>query len=133
MKRPRIRWSEEDNAFIGNLSFCGDCCHGDSKKEVEDQLKDILESNLESSSIIDLVKSVRILRGESRRIFSELLQIPLKTYEKWERGERNPPAGSLLLLELIVTDTDRVLEDLGRIKKMRENHEGLRREKVSLA
>lgn len=39
-----VRWSEEDNCFVGSLpDICGDCCHGKDEVEVYKQLRNIAE------------------------------------------------------------------------------------------
>ena len=39
-----VRWSDEDQAFIGSVpGLVGECCHGDSPEHVVSQLRDIAE------------------------------------------------------------------------------------------
>jgi predicted RNase H-like HicB family nuclease len=39
-----VRWSDEDQAFIGSIhGLVGDCCHGDTPEQVVSQLRDIAE------------------------------------------------------------------------------------------
>jgi uncharacterized protein YdcH (DUF465 family) len=39
-----IDWSDEDKCFVGWLSECGMCCHGDTSEIVFNQLAEIHES-----------------------------------------------------------------------------------------
>lgn len=39
-----VRWSDEDDAFLGSIpGMIGECCHGDTREGVLAQLKDIAE------------------------------------------------------------------------------------------
>ena len=39
-----VRWSDEDQAFIGSIpGLVGECCHGDTPENVVTQLRDIAE------------------------------------------------------------------------------------------
>ena len=46
-----IRWSDEDNCYIGSLpDLCGDCCHGDTPEEVACELDISAELALEAKA-----------------------------------------------------------------------------------
>jgi predicted RNase H-like HicB family nuclease len=39
-----VRWSDEDQAFVGSISgLVGECCHADTPEKVVSQLRDIAE------------------------------------------------------------------------------------------
>jgi predicted RNase H-like HicB family nuclease len=39
-----VRWSEEDQSFIGSIpGLVGECCHGETPEKVVTQLRDIAE------------------------------------------------------------------------------------------
>ena len=43
-----VRWSTEDNCFIGSIpDLCGDCCHADTELETYRQLIEIEQSLIE--------------------------------------------------------------------------------------
>ncbi len=43
-----IEWSEDDQCYIGHCpGLVGPCCHGDSRAQVEDELRQIIEDWLE--------------------------------------------------------------------------------------
>lgn len=57
-----IEWSEDDQCFIGHCpSIIGPCCHGDSREQVERELRQIVGEWLE-------------IEGESTRIESQVTQ-----------------------------------------------------------
>lgn len=50
------------------------------------------------------IKEIRDLLGVSRAEFGRRYNIPTRTLEAWEKGERIPPAYVLELLERVVKD-----------------------------
>ena len=50
------------------------------------------------------IKEIRDLLGISRAEFSRRYNIPTRTLEAWEKGERIPPTYVLELLERVVKD-----------------------------
>ena len=46
------------------------------------------------------IKDTRLAAGLTQKQVSELLEIPIKTLQKWEQGERNPaPWAEKLIIE----------------------------------
>lgn len=79
-----IEWSEDDQCFIGHCpGIIGPCCHGDSREQVERELRQIVEGWLE-------------IEGESTRIESQVIQtgtlsvfeFPLNTSETFDPGHK---------------------------------------------
>lgn len=48
------------------------------------------------------VKEIRFLTGLSQKKFAEQYEIPVRTIESWEAGDRVPPEYVLKLLERVV-------------------------------
>ena len=45
------------------------------------------------------LKEIRETTGLSQKAFAEYLRIPVRTYEQWEAGKRNPPSYLVDLIE----------------------------------
>ncbi len=122
-----IRWSSEDNAYIGSLpELCGDCCHhpSDPKKAAE-QLDALAEQALDSclrhnlpfdppgSALIitrhtptnrDTAAFISALRqdmGLNQQDFAAALGVSKSTLSKWETGTRRPDAAAYKLLRIL--------------------------------
>lgn len=54
---------------------------------------------------------IRRMLGVSRAEFSRRYQIPLRTLEHWESGDREPPKYVLVLLERVVAEDARKLDE----------------------
>lgn len=50
------------------------------------------------------IKEIRALSGLSQAKFAKKYEIPQRTLESWEMGDRNPPAYVLKMLERIVQE-----------------------------
>lgn len=59
----------------------------------------------ENLSLALRVKEIRSRTGLSQKRFSEEYEIPKRTLESWESGERVPPAYVVSLLEKVVDST----------------------------
>ena len=82
-----IRWSDEDQCFIGSLpELDGDCTHGDTVEEVANE---------------NAIAQLRQSRGVTQKDFARLLGVSLSTLIKWESGQRRPSGSSARLLELV--------------------------------
>ena len=51
-----------------------------------------------------MIKELRKQFGLTRQQFCELLDIPYKTLQKWELGERRPPAYLIKLIEFYLNN-----------------------------
>ena len=123
-----IRWSEEDQLFIGSLpEIAPDCCDGHSVQEVADLLDEIAEMSLQnclacnipfdapgSAMVIipqaarnqDTARMVCDLRRDlklSQSDFATALGVSKSTLSKWETGERRPDAAAAKLLRILKT------------------------------
>lgn len=120
-----IRWSDEDNCYIGSLpDFEKDCTHGETLEEVNRNLQEVAEMYIErclergmelpqpraiaispspfretgnEKSIARLRKS----QGMSQKDFAAVLGVSPSTLVKWEHGLRRPCGPSAKLLDLI--------------------------------
>ena len=126
-----IRWSNEDNCYIGSLpEIAPNCCHGDTIAAVSSQLDDIAEISLANctacgipydppgSSLIiingtekdtssaQLVISLRRSLGLNQRDFAAALGISQSTLSKWETGARRPDAAAYKLLRILRQEPD---------------------------
>lgn len=50
------------------------------------------------------IKEIRALTGMSQAKFAKKYEIPQRTLESWEMGDRNPPEYVLKMLERIVLE-----------------------------
>ena len=48
------------------------------------------------------IKEIRELTGLNQTDFAKKYNIPLRTYQNWEGGKRNPPEYVLTLLQMVV-------------------------------
>ena len=122
-----IRWSQEDNAYVGSLpELCGDCCHHPSDPQnVAAQLDDIAEQALSAclrhklpfdppgsalvisrhtplnSDTADFVSSLRRSLGLNQGDFAAALGVSQSTLSKWETGARRPDAAAYKLLRIL--------------------------------
>lgn len=60
----------------------------------------------ENLSLALRVKEIRSRTGLSQKRFAEEYEIPKRTLESWESGERVPPAYVVSLLEKVVDSTN---------------------------
>lgn len=121
-----IRWSEEDQLYIGSLpEIAPDCCDGKSIAEVTELLDDIAEMSLQNcithniafdapgSAVIIIPQEARNqdtakLTTDLRRSlslnqadFATALGVSKSTLSKWETGERRPDAAATKLLRIL--------------------------------
>lgn len=57
------------------------------------------------------VKELRTLTGLSQKDFSDKYEIPKRTIEDWEGGKRNPPEYVISLLERVVREDIKKIEE----------------------
>ncbi len=120
-----IRWSDEDQCYIGSLpDFEQDCTHGSTPDEVNSNLQQVAEMYVESylqqgrelpepRSIViapsqfrqtgnesDIAR-LRKSHGLSQKDFAALLGVSPSTLVKWEHGLRRPCGSSAKLLQLM--------------------------------
>ncbi len=122
-----IRWSREDNAYVGSLpELCGDCCHHPSDPQnVAAQLDDIAEQTFRAclrhnlpfdppgsalvisrhttpnSDTAAFVSDIRRSLGLNQGDFAAALGISKSTLSKWETGARRPDAAAYKLLRIL--------------------------------
>lgn len=120
-----IRWSEEDNSYIGSLpDICGDCCDAATPQEVAATLAEIAEewvetmqekdiplpepcatmvrpSRYRSGNIGNRIKELREYRSLSQQGMADLLGISLSTLTKWENNLRRPSGAAAKLLDIL--------------------------------
>lgn len=121
-----IKWSAEDNLYIGSLpEIAPDCCHGSTIAEVVSMLDDIAETSLlncqeygipydppgsamviipQQARHLDTARMVANLRkklGLSQTDFAAALGVSVSTLSKWETGDRSPDAAAAKLLRIL--------------------------------
>lgn len=120
-----IRWSDEDNCYIGSLpDFEKDCTHGETLEEVNRNLQEVaemyIESYLEKGMELPRPRAIAISpspfretgnekniarlrksQGMSQKDFAAVLGVSHSTLVKWEQGLRRPCGPSAKLLDLI--------------------------------
>lgn len=57
------------------------------------------------------VKELRMLSGLSQQAFSDKYKIPKRSIENWEGGKRNPPEYVISLLERVVREDIKKIEE----------------------
>ena len=57
------------------------------------------------------IKELRMLSGLSQQAFSEKYGIPKRSIENWEGGKRNPPEYVVNLLERVVKEDIKKIEE----------------------
>lgn len=123
---PRIiRWSDEDNCYIGTLpDICGDCCDAPTAAEVATTLDIIAEDWVETSLAEGIplpepkrtlvtansfngphtpaaIKRLREYRNLTQVQLAELLGCSPSTLIKWENGIRRPSGAAARLLAVL--------------------------------
>lgn len=113
-----VRWSDEDQAFLGSIpGLSGDCCHGDTPEDVLPQLRDIAEDLVDylqaqgkelpppSEAKVDPdPRLIRLALGLSQVGFADALGISAKTLHKWEQGTARPSGAARTLLRIAAHD-----------------------------
>lgn len=56
------------------------------------------------------IKEIRTLTGLSMQKFGDKYDIPLRTVQNWEGGQRQPPEYVLKLLERVVKEDEKLLK-----------------------
>ncbi len=119
-----IRWSDEDNCYIGSLpDLDGDCTHGDTPDEVARNLDECAEiyvadclddgtplpepnsfivspSRFRQQGAAGRVQALRKSRGMSQKDFAAFLGVSASSLIKWENGVRKPCGAAARLLEI---------------------------------
>lgn len=123
---PRIiRWSDEDNCYIGTLpDLCGDCTDALTACEVADNPDEIAEElvthyiesgeelpepkntlvtaeEFTKGDIAAAIRRLRDFRGLTRKELASLLGCSLSTLIKWENGLRRPGGAAARLLSIL--------------------------------
>lgn len=133
-KYPRfIRWSEEDDCFVGSLpDLDGECTHGDTPEEVAANLDECAEiyvadclddgtplpepgafvvapSPYRAPKSENAIQALRYKYCLSQKDFAELLGVGLSTLIKWENGIRRPSGAAARLLQIAEKHPEAVL------------------------
>ena len=58
------------------------------------------------------MKHIRVSTGMTQKEFAEYFNIPLKTLQKWEQGERTPPQYVVELIEYKINKEELKMKDL---------------------
>lgn len=122
-----IRWSDEDECYIGSLpEICGNCCHGDTPEEVCSQLDEIAQEWVDlaaagkvtlaapgsatciapsryndSASAPNAIATLRKHINVSQTAFATLLGVTRSTVAQWEQGRRKPDGAAARLLQIV--------------------------------
>lgn len=117
-----VRWSDEDQVFVGSIpGLMGDCCHGDTPKEVIPRLQDIAEDLVtfltqkgqllpEPSTPLcnpDPV-AIRSAMGLSQTKFAQLIGVSVRTLHKWEQHTSSPSGAAKTLLKVAASNPQAV-------------------------
>lgn len=117
-----IRWSDEDQLYIGALpGLCGYCTHGNTAEEVAKNLDECAllcvdrednlphpatlrnqKTNYTSSRAAVYIKSLREYHDLTQKELAEILGTNLSTLSKWESGARRPSGAVAKLLQVLV-------------------------------
>ncbi|MFK5922775.1 MAG: hypothetical protein QM496_11405 [Verrucomicrobiota bacterium] len=111
-----IRWSEEDNAYIGSVhDLVGDCCHGNDPIEVYRECEEIAIECVESAAQISRKLptpispatspdpiAIRHMLKMTQTKFASFLRISPKTLHKWEHGTSKPSGAARSLLKIVL-------------------------------
>ncbi len=122
-----VRWSEEDNSFIGTIhGLVGDCCHGDDPVEVYRECEEIAIECVDAASQISKKLPTPVSPGVSpdpvairhmlkmtQTKFASFLGISAKTLHKWEHGTSKPSGAARSLLKIAAEKPKVVLKVLG--------------------
>ena len=110
-----VRWSEEDEAFIGSIEgLCGDCHHGSDPVEVFRTVKRLAEETVAEWDAADLTLpesstggksqvdpvATRKAMGLSQTQFARLLAVSVRTLHKWEQHASRPSGAAKTLLKV---------------------------------
>jgi DNA-binding transcriptional regulator YiaG len=111
-----VRWDNQDQIYIGTIhSLVGDACHGTDAAAVFAEARQLAAEVVELSfrepfELPTPPQRVAPVETEAREIrdrlalsqaqFAKMLGISLKTYLKWEHGERVPTGPGKALLRL---------------------------------
>jgi len=121
--RKSVRWSQEDEAFIGSIDgLCGDCHHGSDPVEVFRTLKRLAEETiaewdaagltLPDSSAAEESQSdpaaTRKALGLSQTEFAHLLAVSVRTLHKWEQHASRPSGAAKTLLKIAAANPQAV-------------------------
>jgi DNA-binding transcriptional regulator YiaG len=122
-----VRWSEEDEAFIGSIDgLCGDCHHGSDPVEVFRTLTRLAEETVaewdaagltlpESGSArvseVDPAATRKAL-GLSQAEFARLLDVSVRTLHKWEQRTSQPSGAAKTLLKVAASNPQAVRQAL---------------------
>ena len=124
----QVRWSEEDEAFVGSApGLLGDCCHGDTEEAVLAQLKEIAEDVVDhliqqgkelplGPATADPAEPepavIRATLGLSQVRFAQALGISPKTLHKWEQHTSKPSGAARTLLKVASFSPSTVIQAL---------------------
>jgi putative transcriptional regulator len=72
----------------------------------------------------DELTKLRLKSGMSQAVFARMLNVPTKTVQSWERGQRKPSQAALRLIQVFRQSPSSVLEVAGMSGPKRASHPG---------
>lgn len=123
-----VRWSEEDQSFIGTVhGLIGDCCHGDDPLQVFKEASEIAHQCVEVAAKNGFTlpqpapatttdpepRNIRRTLGLSQVQFAQALGISAKTLYKWEQHTSRPSGAARTLLRIAAMEPSAVRRVLG--------------------
>jgi DNA-binding transcriptional regulator YiaG len=125
--RKSVRWSEEDEVFIGSIEgLCGDCHHGSDPVEVFRTVKRLAEETVAEWDAAGLIlpesssggkspadpAATRKAMGLSQTEFARLLAVSVRTLHKWEQHASRPSGAAKTLLKIAAANPQAVRQAL---------------------
>ena len=125
-----VRWSEEDEAFIGSIDgLCGDCHHGSDPVAVFRTVKRLAEETVAEWDAAGLTlpessaggksqadpAATRKAMGLSQTEFARLLAVSVRTLHKWEQHASRPSGAAKTLLKVAAANPQAVRHALRSI------------------
>ncbi len=121
-----VRWSDEDEAFVGSVDgLIDNCCHGSTPEKVIRQLRDIAEDVvtylMDSGKVLPSAGKnprdpdpavIRNAMGISQSGFAELLGVSVRTLHKWEQRTSRPSGAARALLKVAAASPEAVRKAL---------------------
>jgi len=122
--RKSVRWSAEDEAFIGSIEgLCGDCHHGSDPVEVFRTLKRLAEETVSEWDAAGLTLPVAVstatpadvdpaatrkAMGLSQVEFARMMDVSVRTLHNWEQHTSSPSGAAKSLLKVAAVDPQAV-------------------------
>jgi len=127
--RKSVRWSDEDEAFIGSIDgLCGDCHHGSDPVEVFRTVKRLAEETVAEWDAVGLTlpaaaspgthadvdpAATRKAMGLSQVEFARMMDVSVRTLHNWEQHTSSPSGAAKTLLKVAAANPQAVRKALG--------------------